>query len=336
MTEAVVHESLCHRPVAAWAQALIALLLVLLLPTAPAWAQDVSGTWNVTFKGNVRAVLTLQQSGNHVSGNLTTSDGTPGKLLGQVVGGTMTLQRDTGLETVQHYEVTVRGDVFEGTYHNTGRYPDRGAFVGQRQAQSTGVGGVWTVVFKGATSTTTTTLYLEQRGETVGGQLVPTDGSWPAVSGIFRGNELTLTRSTGLDTMQIYNVTVTGDAFEGRYRNEGKHPDEGSFTGRRQSVALDPSLDVSGVWDVLFKGSTATTLTLRQSGQRVIGNLMATDGSRGAVTGTLSDDVLTLTRDTGLETLQKYRVTVRGSTFTGSYVNEGRYPDQGSFTGKRR
>ena len=48
----------------------------------------------------------------------------------------------------------------------------------------------------------------------------------------------------------------------------------------------------------------------------------------------MNGNVLTLSRDIGLATIQHYRVTVQGSTFSGTFWNEGRYPDAGSFTGR--
>lgn len=94
--------------------------------------------------------------------------------------------------------------------------------------------------------------------------------------------------------------------------------------------------DVSGSWSVMFNGRTAATLTLRQAGSTVTGNLTTTDGTPGVVTGSMNASTLTLSRNTGLDTIQHYQVTVRGNTFTGGFRNEGRYPDSGSFTGSRK
>lgn len=38
---------------------------------------------------------------------------------------------------------------------------------------------------------------------------------------------------------------------------------------------------------------------------------------------------------TGLETIQRYRVTVTGNPFTGTFANEGKYPGSGTFEGER-
>ena len=59
------------------------------------------------------------------------------------------------------------------------------------------------------------------------------------------------------------------------------------------------------------------------------------DHSSGGVTGTFDGTTLLLSRDTGLETIQRYRLTVTGDRFTGTYVNEGKYQDRGTFEGSR-
>lgn len=161
----------------------------------------------------------------------------------------------------------------------------------------------------------------------------------------------TLTRDNGLDTVLKCRAEVRGDAFTGRYRQSS-------------------TVNVAGTWSVVFMGTTRTTLTPEQTGERVTGTLTTTDGVPGRVSsstlmlaretgpgtiqhseaivegdtfrgtcrneGRLDGAVLTLSRDTGLDTIQKYTVTVRGNSFSGRYVNEGRIPDEGSFAGSRR
>jgi hypothetical protein len=201
-----------------------------------------------------------------------------------------------------------------------------------RNVPAVSVTGTWTVVFKGRA---TTTMTLQQTGNSVTGNLATTDGSRGYVAGKLSGAVLTLSRVTGLDTTQHYEVTVQGDVFSGSYRNTGRLPDSGSFTGRRK-LAAPEAATAAGTWTVVFNGRTSTAMTLEQSGDTVTGNLVTTDGSRGQVTGNLSGAVLTLTRITGRNTTQHYRVTLRGNTFTGTFHNQGHYTDSGSFTGTRR
>ncbi|HSW50913.1 MAG TPA: hypothetical protein VLH09_12095, partial [Bryobacteraceae bacterium] len=170
---------------------------------------------------------------------------------------------------------------------------------------------------------------LRQTGNTVTGDLVTPDATPGAVTGQISGTSLTLSRNTGLDTIQHYQLTVQGDSFSGTYRNEGKVRDSGSFTGTRQAAS------VAGTWNVVFKGSTTSTMTLQQNGTEVTGNLVTPDATPGAVTGQINGTSLTLSRNTGLDTIQHYQVTVQGESFTGTYRNQGRVQDSGSFNGTR-
>ena len=294
-----------------------------LFATGAAVTADVAGTWAVVFRGQTRTTMTLEQSGNQVTGNLLTTDGTPGYVAGTLVGSTLTLQRNTGMNTIQYYQVMVQGDSFSGTYRNRGRISDSGSFTGSRASN---VSGTWTVVFKGQTRMT---MALEQSGNQITGNLVTTDGTPGYVTGALVGSTLTLSRNAGRNTIQNYQVTVQGDSFSGTYRNQGRIADSGTFTGLR-------SPGVSGTWTVVFKGQTRTTLILEQSGDHVAGNLITSDGTAGYVTGQIVHSTLTLSRNTGLDTIQYHQVTVQGDTFSGIFRNEGRYSDSGTFTGTRR
>lgn len=222
---------------AAWCMALLAMLL-----STSAWAQDAAGTWNVTFKGGMKLVLTLQQNGRDVSGHLATSDGTRGQVSGQLVGNELRLSRDTGVETIQRYQVVLRGDTFAGRFWNEGKYPDEGSFEGQRARAPAPppvaqVAGDWTVTFQGVNGTVRSTMALRQSGEGVTGTLATSDGTATQLRGTVVGNDLTLTRDTGKDTVQHYRVRLAGDRFEGRFWNEGRYPDQGGFVGVRTSPA---------------------------------------------------------------------------------------------------
>ncbi len=305
------------------------------------WGTNVAGTWTVVFKGQTRTTLTLEQSGEQITGNLVTTDGTPGYVTGTLVGSTLTLQRNAGTNTIQYYQAVVQGNSFSGNYRNEGRIADSGTFTGSRTAGSGGyagqtrsgrlapsinVTGTWAVVFQGQTRMT---MVLEQSGDLVTGNLVTTDGSQGNLSGSLVGSTLTLSRNTGMNTIQNYQLTVQGDSFSGTYRNQGRISDSGTITGSRAP-------NVSGTWNVVFKGQIRTVMTLEQVGEQVTGNLITTDGSAGYVTGRFVNPTLTLSRDTGMDSIQRYQVTVQGNSFSGSYRNEGRYSDSGTFTGTRR
>jgi hypothetical protein len=229
-------------------------------------AVNVSGTWNVVFGGRMTTTMTLQQNGSTITGNLVTPDGTPGTVTGQLNGTSLTMSRNTGLDTIQYYQVTIQGNSFSGTYRNEGKVLDNGSFAGTRTVVQD-VSGTWNVVFKGST---TTTMTLQQNGNTVTGNLVTPDGTPGTVTGQFDGNALTLSRDTGLNTIQHYQVTVQGDSFSGSYRNEGKVPDSGSFNGSRVASTATTS-------------GTAGTMTSRRTPVRTISNERALDLCRAEV-----------------------------------------------------
>lgn len=240
MTEPAFTANLRPSPIpAAWAAWM--LLLALLLIGLPAGAQDVGGKWNVTFKGNVHAVLTLQQNGRSVSGSLTTADRTSGLVTGEMVGNELRLARDTGVQTIQRYLVVVQGNSFSGRFWNEGKYADEGSFEGRREqatappppaAPVASVAGEWTITFNG---TLRLTMTLQQSGDSVSGSMKTSDGTAGQLRGTLVGNELTLSRDTGVQTIQYYRARVSGDRFEGTFWNEGRHPDKGSIAGQRTS-----------------------------------------------------------------------------------------------------
>ena len=98
-------------------------------------ACGVAGTWLLSFQGAMvlKAVMTLQQSGNIVTGSWPPPDNSNPHVEGKLEGQTLKLKRITGRETDQYYQVTVDGDRFSGTYWNVGKYPGSGTFTGERR-----------------------------------------------------------------------------------------------------------------------------------------------------------------------------------------------------------
>jgi hypothetical protein len=101
----------------------------------------------------------------------------------------------------------------------------------------------------------------------------------------------------------------------------------------------ESNVGLSGVWQYTMtskvSGNTYKgTLSLRMHGNQVSGTLNAPDGSRGEVTGFFNprSEILTLSRDTGLETVQRYSLPFRENRFLGTFWNEGKYPDSGTFS----
>ena len=80
-------------------------------------------------------------------------------------------------------------------------------------------------------------------------------------------------------------------------------------------------------------GTTHTgAMTLTQDGSIVSGVLDKTfDNSQSGLKGTFSGNTLELTRDTGLQTVQTFRLSRSGNDrMTGTFENVGQYADNGS------
>lgn len=80
------------------------------------------------------------------------------------------------------------------------------------------------------------------------------------------------------------------------------------------------------------------TLHLTQDGAFVTGELDDPGGPPGrksGVKGTYDGNILELSRGTGLDTIQEYRLSGGGRQLTGRFENTGRYKDSGTFEIKR-
>jgi len=94
----------------------------------------------------------------------------------------------------------------------------------------------------------------------------------------------------------------------------------------------------SGVWQYTMTSAVSGntykgTLSLKAHGNQVSGTLDAPDGTRGEVVGFFHprSEILTFQRETGLETVQKYSLPYREKRFAGTFWNEGKYADSGTF-----
>lgn len=70
--------------------------------------------------------LKLSLAGTAVSGSMSTWDNTKGAVQGTFSGDTLELERDTGLDTIQHFKLIKQGDRMTGSFQNTGKYEDSG------------------------------------------------------------------------------------------------------------------------------------------------------------------------------------------------------------------
>jgi hypothetical protein len=99
------------------------------VPTA---LYTLTGAWHYTASSTVshsmfRGSMMLTQSDSNVTGVMTTADNSSSGLTGSLIGNALSLSRDTGLNTVQSYQLRkVANDRFSGTFRNVGQFPDSG------------------------------------------------------------------------------------------------------------------------------------------------------------------------------------------------------------------
>jgi signal peptidase I len=103
-----------------------------------------------------------------------------------------------------------------------------------------------------------------------------------------------------------------------------------------REVPTSGGFNLEGSWSYTAISSSGAKfrwgLTLLVNGSAVTGSLQTPDGSRPYVSGTYDQatGTLTLTRDTGLDNIQKYTLRRLGNKMSGFYSNEGKYPDSGT------
>lgn len=92
-----------------------------------------AGAWRVTMRSRVSnqahtSPAHIDVTGRRIDGTLDVSDGSLKRVSGQVPtpGDSVTLARDTGLNTTQYYRLAWRGNVLTGRFWNVGQHPDSG------------------------------------------------------------------------------------------------------------------------------------------------------------------------------------------------------------------
>ena len=100
-------------------------------------------------------------------------------------------------------------------------------------------------------------------------------------------------------------------------------------------VSKGSGVTFSGDWNYKFVSASGATFTgsvsLQVNDTSVTGTLVVSDGSKGALVGTLINNVLSLTRDTGLQTVQVLQLNgVDANHFSGTYLNHGKSADSGN------
>jgi len=126
--------------------------------------------------------------------------------------------------------------------------------------------------------------------------------------------------------------------------SSGKAPDKALVVGSMPPAvglplgAAEVMFNIAGDWRFTTHSDTSGEthngiVTLRTEGSSVRGTIETWDQSNGVITGSYdaSTGTLTLSRNTGLETTQKYILSRNGDIFSGKFWNEGKYADSGSF-----
>jgi len=111
--------------------------------------------------------------------------------------------------------------------------------------------------------------------------------------------------------------------------------------GRNRFAATEFVNTVAGVWKYEMVseaggGVHRGTLTISLRKSDVSGEMETWDNSARVITGSWVNGVLELRRDTGLETVQYFKIGVKGNSGQGSFKNDGRYPDYGTITISRQ
>ena len=104
-----------------------------IVPPPPAFGGRFAGNWRVTMRSAVSNQVhtipaNLVVTGQAIEGTLAVWDGTRRELRGRssVRGDSITLARNTGLNTTQYYRLGWRGTDLVGRFWNVGQHPDSG------------------------------------------------------------------------------------------------------------------------------------------------------------------------------------------------------------------
>lgn len=103
-----------------------------------------------------------------------------------------------------------------------------------------------------------------------------------------------------------------------------------------RQVPMSGAFNLEGGWAYKMKSASGTTfegsLTLHVNGSQVTGTLKTPDGSQPNLSGAYdaATGTLTMTRDTGLDTIQKYTLRRQGNKMIGYYLNQGKHADSGT------
>lgn len=110
------------------------------------------------------------------------------------------------------------------------------------------------------------------------------------------------------------------------------HPDT---TTQKIITNYYKTFELAGDWRYKLTSSSGAvytgTVSFQTNGTAVSGNFMVSDKTKTGITGTFSDNVLSFSRDTGLQTIQNSVLNkISDESFSGTYQNRGKYRDSGT------
>jgi len=102
-----------------------------------------------------------------------------------------------------------------------------------------------------------------------------------------------------------------------------------------QAVVVAKIVPVTGEWQFKMVSAGGSVFTgkvfLVENGTNITGNLMTPDNTNTKIAGTFINGIISISRETGLQTTQQYELTrVEKNRFSGTYSNIGKYPDSGT------
>ena len=236
-----------------------------------------AGTWETISNNKNSISLTMVQTGNTVTG---VYPGNNGKIEGTVTGKVLRFKwQSDGGGGSGRFVIDDSGQAFSGTY-NRGNDPDEVDFTwnGKRPVS---FAGVWKLTF----ASTSLTMYVQQSGNEVTGQIEAVKAEVPIVAireGVVVGNTLRFKagRDNDSDPTTIeFVMDEGGKSFRGRIG-------DGFVAGSFLKATL-PSL-FGGAWQAKW-GESSMQLILNQGASRVTGQINVNSAQYGMIVDGIVD-----------------------------------------------
>lgn len=224
----------------------LAIVLCALTVTAPAWAQDASGRWDLTVTrpdGQNQAVLVLKKDGEKLSGSVARPQGDPIPVSGAQKGAEVVIAFSVPNQNGP-INVTLRGRQDGDSMKGVADLGDRGeaqwtaaraaAASTETKGGAVDLTGGWALEVKTDAGSGTPTVTFKQEGQKLTGRYVGMFGE-SALTGEVKDNAFSFNVSVNADGNAVtitYTGSVDQNGMKGRvvFGSFG----EGTFTGKRQ------------------------------------------------------------------------------------------------------